>query len=106
LYNWKWSDAERKLAHSVYEEARLSELADTLEDFKARAAALTTIDDLWPLEDYLRTTRRELEEKYNYRYSRLPLLFAWLVREGRVKPAQLAGLSEEKRGEILRIASL
>lgn len=103
--DWKWSDAERKLAQRVYEHARLAELDDTLAEFKRLAAAAPSVDEMWPLEEYLRTRRRALDEKYQFRYSRLPWLFAQLVREGRVDPAELAGLSHEKLGEILRMAS-
>ena len=106
MNDWKWSDSEKKLAHRVYEEARLSELAETLSGFKARAAALASVDDMWLLEEFLRNRRRDLDEKYQYRYSQLPWLFARLVREQRVTPDQLVGLSEEKRSEILRLASL
>jgi hypothetical protein len=105
VYDWKWSDAEKKLSRAVVEEARLTELAETLADFKARAAALTSIGDMWPLEDYLRSRRRELDEKYEYRYSHLPWLFARLLREGRIKPEQLSKLSEEKLNEIRRMAT-
>ena len=105
MYDWKWSDAEKKLAHSVYEGARLAELAETLAEFKARVAATPTVDEMWPLEEYLRSKRRELDDKYQYRYSRLPWLFAQLIREGRVEPARLTGLSQEKLSEILRMAS-
>lgn len=106
MYDWKWSDAEKKVARRVYDKARLAELDETLADFKTRAAALTAVDDMWPLEEHLRNRRRELEEKYDYRYSRLPWLFARLIREGRVKPSELADLSEEKRSEIQRVAML
>jgi hypothetical protein len=103
--DWKWSDAEKRLAQRVYEEARLAELAETLADFKARAAAAPTVDEMWPLEGHLRSRRRELEEKYQYRYSQLPFLFARLLREGRVHASQLAGLSSDKLEAIRRMAS-
>jgi len=105
VHDWKWSASEKKLAQSVFETARLAELAETLADFKARVIAASSVDEVWPLEEYLRTRRRELDEKYLYRYSRLPWLFAQLIREGRVEPASLTGLSEEKFSEILRMAS-
>lgn len=105
MNDWKWSVAERKLAQRVYEHARLAELDETLVEFKRLAAAAPTVDEMWPLEEYLRSRRRALDEKYQFRYSLLPWLFARLVREGRVAPAELAGLSQEKLGEILRTAS-
>jgi hypothetical protein len=48
--NWKWTDAEKKLARRVYDEARLAELDETLAEFKSRVAALVSTDDMWPLE--------------------------------------------------------
>lgn len=103
--DWKWSDSERKLSQRVYERARLAELDETLAEFKRLAAAAASVDEMWPLEEYLRTRRRALDEKYLYRYSRLHWLFAQLIREGRVEAAELAGLSQEKLAEILRMAS-
>jgi hypothetical protein len=102
----KWSGAEKKLAQRVYEEARVAELAETLAEFKALVAAATSVDEMWPLEGHLRNRRLALDEKYQYRYSRLPLLFAQLIREGRVAPARLEGLSQKKKlDEILQMAS-
>jgi hypothetical protein len=71
MHDWKSSPAEKKLAQQVYEDARLVELAETLAEFKALAAAAPTVDEMWPLEEWLRDRRRAFEEKYQYRYSRL-----------------------------------
>ena len=42
----EWSNAEKKIARRAYEEARQAVLARTLAEFKAKAAAATTIDDM------------------------------------------------------------
>ena len=83
-----------------------AELADVLQDFKARAAAVQTPDDMWPIEHFLSQRRRELDAKYDYRYSQLISVFGRLVREGRLTEAHLAGLSDDKLEFIRRIASL
>ena len=44
--------------------------------------------------------------KYDYRYSQLILVFSRLLREGRIREEQLAGLSEEKLSYIRRVLSL
>ena len=46
-------------------------------------------------------TRKEMDEKYDYRYSVLPFVFARLICDGWIKPEDLAGLSEEKL-ELIR----
>jgi hypothetical protein len=106
VYGFNWSDSEKKLARRVFEAALAAELAEVIADFKARAASAAEPDDLWTIEEHLRRKRLEIDRKYDYRYSQLILVFGHLLREGRIEEAQLAGLAEEKLGEIRRVASL
>ena len=101
-----WSDREKKIARRVFQAALTAELAEILADFKARAAAAVETDDMWSIQENLFRTRREIDQKYDYRYSQLLFVFARLVREGRVQEADLAGLSEDKLAFIRRITSL
>ena len=101
----EWSNAEKKIARRAYEEARQAVLARTLAEFKAKAAAATTIDDMWSIVDGSRERRRELEALLDYRHSQLPLVFARLIVEGYLDERQLAGLSEDKLEEIRRDVS-
>ena len=101
-----WSRSEKELARRVFDAALAAELAEVMAEFKARAAATATPGEMWELEHYLGRKRREIEEKYDYRYSQLILVFARLVREGRIREEQLYGLSEEKLSYIRRIVSL
>jgi hypothetical protein len=105
VYDLKWSESEKKLARRVFEAALAAELAEVMAEFKAKAAAAAEPDDMWSIQEHLYRKRREIDEKYDYRYSQLPVVFGQLLREGRVQEAQLAGLSEEKLSYIRRIAS-
>jgi hypothetical protein len=100
-----WSHSEKKIARRAYEAARQAVLAATLAEFKARAAAATTIDDMWSIVDASRERQRELEEMLGYRYSRLPYVFARLIVEGYLNEEQLTGLSEDNLNEIRRDVS-
>jgi hypothetical protein len=100
-----WSVSEKKLARSAFEDALEAALAKILADFKAKAAAVTKASDLWPIEDYLRRRRREIDELFDYRYSQLLFVFARLIHEGYLDEARLSGLSEEKRAIIRRVLS-
>jgi hypothetical protein len=102
----KWTEAEKKLARQAFELAVQAELAEVLHDFKARAAAAQTPGDMWSVEDFLNQRRRELDAKYDYRYSQLISIFGRLIREGRLAEAQLQGLSQDKRESIRRVAVL
>jgi hypothetical protein len=101
-----WSDGEKKIARRVFEGALAAELAEVMADFKVRAAAVVAPDDMWSIQEHLLHTRREIDQKYDYRYSQLLFVFGSLVREGRVQEAELTGLSEDKLALIRRIASL
>jgi hypothetical protein len=101
----RWSESEKKIARRAYEAARQAVLARTLAEFKAKAAAATTIDDMWSIVDESRQRRRELQELLDFRYSQLSLVFARLILEGHLGEQQLAGLSEDKLEEIRRDVS-
>lgn len=102
----KWSPAEKTLARQVFEQALDAELKETLAEFKARAAAASTPDEMWAVRGFLAERQDEIDEKYDYRYSRLILVFARLVREGRIREEQLDGLSGDKLEMIKGLLSL
>ena len=102
----KWTEVEKKLSRRAFDVALQAETAEVLKDFKARAAAAQTPGDMWPVEHFLNQRRRELDAKYDYRYSQLMSVFGRLIREGRLTEAQLQGLSQDKLEFIRRIATL
>jgi len=101
----EWSQSEKKVAHRVFEAALQAELAEVMADFKARAAAAAEPDDMWLIEEHLRDKRREIDRKYDYRYSQLIRVFGRLLREGRIQEAQLFGLAQEKLAGIRSMAA-
>jgi hypothetical protein len=100
VHDDKWTDREKKIARHAFEVAVAEELASTVADFKARAAAVAEPEEMWALEQYLRERRHDIDRKYDYRYSQLIWVFGQLLREGRVREEQLAGLSEGKLNDI------
>lgn len=101
----KWSQAEKKLARRVFEAALDRELAAVMAEFKQRAARASGPQEMWDVEDYLSAARREIDSKYDYRYSQLSLVFGRLLREGRIDEDELNGLSEDKLAHIRLIAN-
>jgi len=100
-----WTNAEKKIARRAFETARQAVLANVLAEFKARAAAATTVDDVWSLGDALRERRHEIGELFDYRYSQLILVFGRLIHEGYLEEDQLKGLSQDKLDAIRRFVS-
>jgi hypothetical protein len=102
----KWTDSEKRIARRVFDAALHRELAELMAEFKRRAAAATEPEDMWSIEQFLATARKDIDSKYDYRYSQLYLVFGRLLREGRIGERDLHGLSEDKLAYIRRIASL
>ena len=61
---------------------------------------------VWKVLDYLSEKQRELDSKYDYRYSVLIGVFGRLKGEGWLSDAELDGLGAEKRELIVRVASV
>ncbi len=99
----KWSKAEKKIARRAYDLAYRRECEALIKEVKARSRKVVEPDDLWRLADDLWAHRQEIEDKYDYRYSVLPLVFARLISEGWLSLSDLDGLDPDK---LARIATL
>jgi len=104
MHGFTWKDSEKKLARRVFERARLAELDALIQTFKAEAAAVADPDQLWALVDAMHGRRRGFEQKFDFRYSVLPMVFARLLAEGNITEADLQGLDADKQADILRTA--
>ena len=101
-----WTEVEKKIARRVFEAALHQELGEVMAEFKSRAASAKGPEDMWAVQDYLAQARRDIDRKYDYRYSQLDLVFGKLLREKRIEEQELRGLAEEELAYIRRVASL
>jgi len=60
--------------------------------------------DLWDLEHYLTERHKEIDRKYDYRYSQLTQVFGKLLYEQRLRQEDLHGLREDKLKPIRSFA--
>jgi hypothetical protein len=102
----KWSKTEKAISRAAYDKAYKNECDDIIATIKQRAASLTESKGIWELEDYLYDKRREIDNKYDYRYSALLPVFGHLVREGWIDMQDLEGLGKEKIERIRNIATM
>jgi len=100
-----WTNAEKSIARRVFDAALQRELADIMAEFKRRTESAKDPDDLWAIERFLSKARREIDTKYDFRYSQLDVVFARLLYEGRIKESDLDGLSEDKIARICGLAT-
>jgi len=60
--------------------------------------------DLWDLEHYLTQRRKEIDRRYDYRYSQLTDVLGRLLYENRLSEEELRGLREDKMESIRSFA--
>ena len=101
-----WTEAEKKIARRVFNAALKRELAEVMAEFKSRAADAKDPDDMWSVLEYLAEARQQIDTKYDFRYSQLPIVLGRLLRENRIEEGDLTGLSEEKLAYVRAVASL
>jgi hypothetical protein len=106
MQNLKWSGAEKAIARKAFDLALKREFEEVVLETRSKAAKIHDPSTLWNLERYLTKRRQEIDSKYDYRYSVLPIVFGRLVREGRLSEKELHGLGEDKMDYIRRVASL
>jgi hypothetical protein len=83
MHELQWSHAEKTVARRAFDLALSKEL-----------------------ESWLTERRREIDRRYDYRYSILPLVFAQLLRDGRLTEDDLHGPGQEKLDLIRRASAL
>ncbi len=96
----KWSPSEKKIARAAYDAAVEAALARILVEFKRQAEAAKEPADMWAVETYLRDARREIDDMFEYSYSRLLVVFGYALRKGYLTEHSLAGLGEDKLAVI------
>jgi hypothetical protein len=100
----KWSPAEKAIARKAFDLALGRELEAVIRETKNKAAKIQEPSGIWELEQYLTQRRQEIDRKYDYRYSVLPLTLANLLSGGRLNENELHGLGEDKLHYIHRAA--
>jgi hypothetical protein len=92
----KWSSTERAVARRCYERMLQQELDAAIQSTKERAAKISQASELWELERHLTQLGKEIDRKYQYKYSTLVPFFADCVREVKIDLEDLRGLADEK----------
>jgi|SRR5215469_18151214 len=99
-----WSKSEKVIAHTAFDVALGRELREVIQRAKQMANEIQEPSDLWELENYLTQRRKEIDRKYDYRYSQLRHVFGRLLYEGRLNEQDLHGLDEDKLKSIRSFA--
>ena len=101
-----WSHKEKSVARAAFDGALARETAairKKAEELLQRSSEPTAV---WDVLEFLSKKQREVERKYDYRYSVLTGVFARLLYEGWIAESDLTGLNPEKLELIRRGAEL
>jgi hypothetical protein len=99
----EWSNTEKKVAQAAFEKAYQREIDALINEVHKQASAITELDDMWRLHDFLSARRHDIDGKYDYRYSVLIFVFSRLIKEGWLNLDELEGLATDK---LTKIAAL
>jgi Photoprotection regulator fluorescence recovery protein len=87
----RWSKSERAIARRAFDHALNQELQEVIPRAKQMADEAKEPYELWELEQHLTQFRKEIDRKYDYRYSQLTVVFGKLLHEGRLGEQELRG---------------
>ena len=96
MFDLKWSASEKKAAHAAFESALSRERATIRRHVEALLRDTNDGTEIWEIRDYLNGKARELDQKYDFRYSVLIGVFARLMAEGWLTLEDRAGLDIAK----------
>ena len=99
-----WSRSEKAIARKAFDAALGRELHEVIQEAKKMASQIKQSSDLWDLEHYLTERRKEIDRKYDYRYSQLTHVLGRLLYENRLSEEELRGLPEDKLKSIRSFA--
>ncbi len=77
-----WSKQEKETARRAFSVAYERECIAIAINIRKMADRINDPSDLWKIHDHLIEKRKEMDQKYDYRYSILLFIFARLICEG------------------------
>jgi len=105
MRDFVWSPTEKKVARAAFDAAFARECAAIRLEAEAMLKRSSDPAAVWRVHDYLSEKRREIDQKYDFRYSVLASVLGRLLVEGWVRNVEIAKLKPEKIEWIRRSAS-
>lgn len=95
-----WTRPEKAFARKAFDAALKRELHEVMQEAKRMASKINQPADLWQLERYLTQRRKDIDRKYEFRFSHLTQGLGRLLYETRISEEELRGLSADKLKSI------
>src|SRR2546430_13310921 len=101
-----WSQTEKRIAREAFDRAFERECQAIKLEVQAMLQREKDSRVIWRIQEYLSKRRREVDEKYDYRYSQLLFVFGRLVSQGWLTEEDLNGLRPDKLEFFKRMLAL
>jgi hypothetical protein len=102
----EWSEVEKQIAQTAFKQAYNRETKALVDEICKQAGAITAIEDIWSLHDFLSAKRHEIDGKYDDSYSAFIFVFARLVKEKWLSLDELSGLEADKRAKVAALSRM
>ena len=89
-----WTKAEKQIAKKVFNLAKSRAYQNLIDTINSKV--INSQNQVWELRDLLNRKAKEFDDKFDYRYSQLLILFIRYINEGLLSIEELEGLSEDK----------
>jgi hypothetical protein len=100
--DFQWSDIEKKAARNLFQQALQNELSQLMSQLREKVNTMNSPDEVWEIHHFLSFRRKEIDLKYDYRYSVLPRVFGQLLAENLVTEEDIKVFSVDKQEVIKR----
>jgi hypothetical protein len=100
----EWTKSEKKIARRAFDKALEKEYNFIIKETKRMALNASKPSDIWEIRDYLTRTLKQINRKYDYRYSRIIFVLGMLLQKGLISLDDLKRLNENKVEQIKNVA--
>jgi len=101
-----WSKKEKEIARKVFDAAYKREYEAVRQHVIKMTQEKTGLNEIWHVGDFLYKKRKEIDYKYDYRYSQLIRVFGTLVYQKWISTEELMGIDEEKKEKIIGYSTM
>ena len=96
----QWSVEEKSIAQAALKHAYKVEAEALIQEIRDKASLISTLDELWQLNNFLSARRHDIDGKYDNQEESLLYALSRLVKEGWLTLSSLEGLSPDKQAKI------
>lgn len=104
----QWTIQESSLVKAALTTARSREVETLVQVVRQQSSEITSLEDLWQLNDFLSARRFDLDGKYDDSENEEEILFvlAKLIKDGWLRSQDLVGLEASKLSKIAALARM